>query len=177
MAVREMPGNQFGQYAVDVEGKTYTLSDLTPMGQIRVARMLGPTLLRMFKDSGGEMLKVGQALRSGQSSPTDMVQAAYPALAPILEALANLSEEAVETIIRTVLVGERGRVGAMVSQGDKPGSMPAWDKERDGPAAYTDLTGLGLLTLVGHSLAREFGRVSERYAGLVAGAANQGAGA
>lgn len=172
MAVREMPGNQFGQYQVDVEGKTYTLSDLTPMGQIRVARMLGPTLLRMFKDSGGEMLKVGQALRGGQSSPASMVQAAYPALAPILEALASLSEEAVETIIKTVLLGERERPGAMVQFGDGPGVLPVWDKQRDCPSD-ANLTGLGLLTLVGHSLAREFGRVSERYAGLVTSAAEQ----
>ncbi len=159
MAAREIPGNQFGQYEVDVEGKTYTLTNLSPMAQIRVARLLGPTLLRLFKDGGGEMLKVGQALRAGEAAPSDMMATAYPALAPILEALAGLSEEAVETIIKTAVRG------AMV-RNENGGPLPVWDRQQDCPADK-DLTGLGLLTLTGHSLAREFGRVSERYAGLV----------
>lgn len=162
MSVREMPGNVFGQYEVEVEGRTYQLYNLSAMAQLRVARLLGPTLLDLFKDGGARILGAAQDLKLDGANLTEKLKGLNPILTPIVEALHGLSDSDMDGIAKSVLGGKGKGSGRTPKVKLDNRWVDAWDWAENEPADK-DLTGVGLIRLIAASLMREFSRIRDRH--------------
>lgn len=149
------PATKERRWTFEIAGQGYVVPVLSAVSQIHIARKLGPTVLRLLKGQGEDAARLKAIAASASGAGGLKLVDAADAIAPVIEALSNLDEGAVNYVLTTILKGAFYRT-------EGGGVLPILHKGEVVPR----FTGLDVLAIVGQVLVAEFGGVVERLQGM-----------